>query len=330
MSSALESEAYWIREPGVGALQREEFSSQLEPGTSLVESKWSAVSPGTERLVGLGQVPMACTEFMACRYMGGSFSLPLKYGYCLVGTVLDGAQAGKSVFVMHPHQDLIAVRDEDLTVLPEELPVQRAGLIPNLETALNAVWDAELSPEEDCVVFGAGSVGLLISYVLWNQTGRPVQIVEIDEKRRAFAATLPWGVNACAPSEVLAEGLRVAFHTTGNPAGLQAALDCVDFEGRVIELSWYGSKSVTLDLGTHFHYGRKRIIASQVGKIAVSHRASHDYSQRIGEVLALLNHPKLDSLLGSPVPFKDMPQFMKSLYRGESTSPLPLIDYGKS
>ena len=324
----LESQAYWVRSPGVGELKSESVSAQPAPGHSLIRAEWSAVSPGTERLVGLGLVSPACNESMGCRYMAGSFELPLKYGYCLIGQGLEGELAGRSIFVMHPHQSLALVRDEDATVLPSELPTQRAALIPNLETALNAVWDAELLPDDLCTVFGAGSVGLLVAYVLWRETGTAPRLVDVDVERRAFAATLPWGVAACAPEELEDEAVNVAFHTTGNPLSLQLALNHVGFEGRVIELSWYGDKVVSLELGTHFHFGRKRIVASQVGTIAASQRSVHDYKSRIREVLALLDEPQLDRLLGEPVPFARMPELMDSLYRGDSKTPLPLIEYG--
>ena len=324
----LESKAYWVSSPGVGELKDESVSAKPATGESLIRAEWSAVSSGTERLVGLGLVSSACNESMACRYMAGSFALPLKYGYCLIGQGLEGELAGRSIFVMHPHQSLALVRDKDATVLPSELPTRRAALIPNLETALNAVWDAELLPGEECTVFGAGSVGLLVAYVLWKTTGTAPRLVDVDEERRTFAATLPWGASVSAPDELEDEAAKVAFHTTGNPLGLQLALNHIGFEGRVIELSWYGDKAVSLELGTHFHFGRKRIIASQVGTIAVSHRSVHDYSLRIREVLALLDEPELDRLFGEPVPFARMPEFMDSLYRGDSKTPLPLIQYG--
>ncbi len=323
----LDTTAYWVESPGVGVLKPERVAANPTRGSSLIQATWSAVSSGTERLVGLGRVSQELNESMACRYMDGGFELPLKYGYCLVGRGLEGALAGKAIFVMHPHQSLAEVRDEDATVLPADLPTQRAALIPNLETALNAVWDAELTADESACVIGAGSVGLLVAYTIWRTSGRAVCLIERDEERRAFAATLPWCDEAFDPMQTRAGPFNVAFHTTGSPSGLQSALDSVGFEGRVIELSWYGDQSVSLKLGTDFHYGRKRIIASQVGTIAVNHRDSHDYKRRLDEVLALLDEPELDRLLGAPVPFASMPEFMTSLYRGDATAPLPLIQY---
>jgi len=324
----LETKAYWVLSPGSGALQAETVPARPADGHSLVRAEWSAVSAGTERLVGLGRVSEKDDLLMACRYMEGSFALPVKYGYCLVGQAVEGSLAGQSVFVMHPHQELAHVRDEDVTVLPNELPTRRGALIPNLETALNAVWDADLQGAESCSVFGAGSVGLLIAYVLWRTTGEAPLLYDPDEERRALAASLPWGARVSAPEAARDNQVQVAFHTTGAPTGLQAALDQLGFEGRVIDLSWYGEGQLSLDLGTHFHLGRKRLIASQVGTVAVSRRTSHDFQARLREVLALLDEPALERLLGDPIPFRELPDFMGKLYRGESKTPLPLIQYG--
>ncbi len=56
----------------------------------LIESLYSLVSLGTERLVASALMPAAIWNQMAVPYMEGSFSLPCKYGYSLVGRVLKG------------------------------------------------------------------------------------------------------------------------------------------------------------------------------------------------------------------------------------------------
>jgi threonine dehydrogenase-like Zn-dependent dehydrogenase len=219
------------------------------------------------------------------------------------------------------------VDDSAALVLPEELPGPRATLIPNLETALNAVWDAELRGDEKVVIVGAGPVGLLVSFVLARlHDGRPV-MVDREVRRREQALALPWITRTRAPVDVEPGAADLVFHASGSPAGLQVGLDAVGFEGRVIDLSWYGEKPVSLDLGTHFHFQRKQIRASQVGAIAPSHRQSHSRADRLRAVLELLADPDLDQLLDPPVPFAEMPRFMSGLYRGETSRLAPVIEY---
>ena len=61
----------------------------LNPGEMLVETRFSAISPGTELLIYRGHAPteMAADENIAA--LGGSLAFPLQYGYAAVGTVIE-------------------------------------------------------------------------------------------------------------------------------------------------------------------------------------------------------------------------------------------------
>lgn len=319
--------AYWVVRQGEGELRREELPAQPAPGASRVQAECSGVSPGTERLVGLGQVPAAAAARMACRGMRGAFTLPVKYGYCLVGKATAGALRGARVFTMHPHQDLADVADAAALVLPGWLPAPRALLIPNLETAWNGVWDAALQPGEEVAVVGAGLVGLLLAYVLHRVCDRRATLFEVDPARRRFAQQLPFVAAALAPEAGATGAFPVVFHASGRGAGLQTAIDLLGFEGRVIDLSWYGTQAVTLDLGSRFHDQRQRLIASQVGSVAPALRHSHDPAARLQEVLRLLDTDALDPLLGPATPFAALPGLMRGIYAGHNQDLLPRIAY---
>ena len=84
---------YWIESPGRGALRDVDVVAPDDAALEL-EAVCSGVSPGTERLVGLGRVPASLHASMACRGMQGTFSLPLLYGYSFVGRVRGGDDAG--------------------------------------------------------------------------------------------------------------------------------------------------------------------------------------------------------------------------------------------
>ncbi|MEZ5967003.1 MAG: zinc-binding alcohol dehydrogenase [Planctomycetota bacterium] len=327
------AQAYWVTRPGAGELRTEQLPVAPPPRTTRIRTEFSAVSSGTERLVGLGRVPAALESSMACVGMAGSFSLPVKYGYSLVGVAENGACAGRRVFAMHPHQDLADVGEEWVTPLTDGVPSARAALIPNLETALNATWDAEPMPAGEVAVFGAGAVGMLIAFALAREHGVRPTVVEPMAERRALAARLLDVTAAVAPDAVRPESFALAFHTTGQPRVLQAALDAVGFEGRVIELSWYGDQRVELDLGGAFHARRKQIWASQVGAVAPRRRATHDRHARLRQVQRLLADPAsavLDGLLGQPAPFDSLPVLMSEVYRGTAAAVVPLICYAAS
>ena len=76
--------ALWLQASGQ-ALIRTESPVVMQEGWCEIRTLFSAISPGTERLVSLGQIPEDLHEAMRCPYMGGSFGFPVKYGYSLVG-----------------------------------------------------------------------------------------------------------------------------------------------------------------------------------------------------------------------------------------------------
>lgn len=325
MAKAATALAYWVEAAGTGGLRPAPLPAP-GPGDVALASTFSGISVGTERLVGRGLVPASCAAAMACQGMQGSFALPVCYGYSLVGTITHGAFAGRTAFTMHPHQDRVVVAADRVVVLPGSVPAARGTLLPNLETALNAVWDADLRTGETGIVVGGGAVGLLLTFVLATERGEAPALVESDPVRRQFAARLPWIGAVLAPEDVALGRAAVAFHTSATSEGLQLAIDAVGFEGRVVELSWYGARPVTLQLGETFHHERKRIVASQVGTVAASHRAA-GRAARTASVLQLLADPRLDALLGTPIPFAQLPAFFARLYRGEPVEPCPVVAY---
>ena len=79
---------------------------------------------------------------------------------------------GRAVFALYPHQTLFNVPADAVVPLPDEVPPQRAVLAANMETALNAVWDAAPGPAGRIAVVGAGVVGALVAISVRAHRGR--------------------------------------------------------------------------------------------------------------------------------------------------------------
>jgi hypothetical protein len=111
---------------------------------------------------------------MRAPFMAGAFPFPVKYGYATVGVVESGAAdfLGRAVFALHPHQTLFDVPIAAAVPVPPDVPAARAVLAANMETALNAVWDAESRPFGRVAVVGAGVVGALTGW-LCKELERP-------------------------------------------------------------------------------------------------------------------------------------------------------------
>lgn len=293
----------WYVKPGVAELRTERLATP-RPGEARVATQFSAISRGTERLVANGEVPESEWQRMRAPLQAGAFPYPVKYGYSATGIVTAGSDAllGKTVFCLHPHQDHFQVAEDMLTVVPDHVPARRATLAANLETALNAHWDAGTLPGDRVLVIGAGIVGLLTAYLAQRIAGTHVTITDIDLGRAGIAYAL--GLTFTAPDSLQADN-GIVFHTSASGAGLETALNAAAFEGRIVELSWYGNRPATVRLGGAFHSRRLQIISSQVGHVATSRRATVSLRQRLETAISLLDDPRLDQLVADSISFSD-------------------------
>ncbi len=303
------SHALWTAAPGRAEL-RSGVLGPLAPGHVRVRALVSGISKGTEGLVFKGQVPESEWERMRCPFQEGAFPHPVKYGYAMVGE-----SGGRRVFSLHPHQSLFDIPAGSAIPVPDAVPTERAVLAPQMETALNATWDADVQPGQRIAVIGAGVIGLLTAY-LCAREGAEVTVTDINPARAAVAQAL--GLAFAAPDQ--APGDRdLVFHASASAAGLNLALSLARFEGTVIELSWYGDQPVSVNLGAAFHSRRLTLKASQVGHVAPSRRATYDYTRRLTEALALCADPRLDILVAARTPLAEMPSRMGDILADPDT-----------
>jgi 2-desacetyl-2-hydroxyethyl bacteriochlorophyllide A dehydrogenase len=278
----------------------------------LVRTLVSGVSRGSESLVAQGRVPESQWERMRCPFQEGSFPFPVKYGYCAVGEVEEGPREleGSRVFILHPHQTRLVVPAKAATLLPDDMPVERAVLAANLETALNAVWDANALPGDRISVVGAGVVGALVAYVASRIAGTEVTLVDRDEGKAELARALGC---AFAPAHSPPEEADIVFEASGDPTALAACLRLAAFEGTVLAVAWYGDKEAALPLGEDFHSRRLRLISSQVSAVSDRQRPRWNHGRRMAKVVEVLRDPVLDVLLEGESPFEAMPEVMPGL-----------------
>jgi threonine dehydrogenase-like Zn-dependent dehydrogenase len=178
-------------------------------------------------------------------------------------------------------------------------------LAANMETALNGVWDAAPGPADRIAVIGAGVVGSLVAYLCGQIPGADVTLVDINASRAELAGQL--GVRFAEPANAKAD-CDLVVHASGSPDGLRTALELAGDEATVLEMSWYGDTPVTAMLGGPFHSRRLRLISSQVGHVAPSHRPRWTYGRRLAAAIALLADSRLDALLAPAIAFSDLPE----------------------
>jgi 2-desacetyl-2-hydroxyethyl bacteriochlorophyllide A dehydrogenase len=268
-----------------------------EPGVKqvLVETEISAISAGTEMLVYRGQFPRDLAD--ANDQVSGDLHYPLCYGYASVGRVkvlgreVDRSWQDRTVFSFEPHRSCYVANSASLVPVPEGLTAKDAVFLPNMETAVNLVQDAEPLLGECVLVLGQGVVGLLTAGLMRQF---PVQrIVTADRYELRRTASRQMGVDAALdpsfddfrsaalgwlPPSVA--GFDLSLELSGNPSALDDAIALTMFNGRIVIGSWYGEKRAPIDLGGKFHRSRISLISSQVSTISPRLTARWNKSRR--------------------------------------------------
>lgn len=329
-SVSANAQACWLLAPGQAAL-REEALAPCGPGDVRVRTLHSGVSRGTEGLVFRGEVPPGEYQRMRAPWQAGDFPAPVKYGYCSVGVVEEGPPAlrGRTVFCLYPHQTRYVVPAEAVQVLPAQVPAARAVLAANMETAINAVWDAPPRVGQRIAVVGGGVVGLLVAWLAARVPGCAVELVDTQAARAPLAEALGLRFTLAGAAPAQGEGMAdLVFHASGQAAGLATALGLAGQEATVLELSWYGSRPVHAPLGGAFHARRLKLQSSQVGQVAAAQRPRWNHGQRLALALSLLAEPALDALVNAHAPFSQLPAVLARLAAGDAPEVLcQRIDY---
>ncbi len=250
-----------------------------DTGQVTVQAIFSAISSGSELLFYRGTHPQDLPIDASIPALQHESSYPLKYGYSLVGQVVelgstvDPDWQNRIVFAFHPHESHFNARTDDLLPLPPGLSLQDAVFLPNMETAINLAMDGAPLIGEDVVIFGQGVVGLLTAAVLARF---PLNsLVTLDRFSNRRQASIEMGTHSSLDPEdvqqliaILPAGADLTYELSGSPAALDQAIAATGYAGRVVVGSWYGNKQAQLNLGGSFHRSRIRLMSSQVSTIS--------------------------------------------------------------
>ncbi|HYC19416.1 MAG TPA: zinc-binding alcohol dehydrogenase [Candidatus Bathyarchaeia archaeon] len=261
---------------------REEALPQLKPTQALVETLFSAISPGTESLIYRGEFPKGMAIDETIVDLSGEFAYPLKYGYAAVGEVVSLGKdvradwEGRLVLAFHPHESHFIADPSTLLTVPDDVNAEDAAFLPTMETAVNFVMDGAPVIGEEVLVFGQGIVGLLTTSILG--VFPLANLITLDQHALRRQASREAGAGASLdPDDTaletllrdqLPDGADLTYEISGSPTALQQALSATGFDGRIVVGSWYGSKRAILELGGSFHRSRIRMISSQVSSVA--------------------------------------------------------------
>ena len=284
----------------------------------LVETCFSAISGGTELLVYRGEVPEALKRDETLAALNGSFCYPFTYGYSSVGRVgaigsdVDPAWRGKLVFAFYPHVSHFTVSTDVLHEIQGGINLEEACCLPAVETAVNLLLDARPMIGEKVLVIGQGMVGLLLTAILSKFPLGLLQVMEPDATRCHKALRMGAG-EVLAPEDLREGAADVCFELSGQPEALNVAIKATGFEGRIVIGSWYGTRKTPIDLGTHFHRKRLRIVSSQVSHIASELRARWTTARRLNVAWRVLAGIEIGDLITHRFPIERAPEAYRLL-----------------
>ena len=135
----------WYIEENKCCVKRFDISDSLKKYPVVVESIFSLISQGSEKIVFNGNIPSKISENMKIPYQINGFTYPFNYGYSLVGSVQDGPNhmLGKHIHLLHPHTSMAFVHANDCTLIPDGVSLE-SSIVDQMQTAITAIWDAKI------------------------------------------------------------------------------------------------------------------------------------------------------------------------------------------
>jgi 2-desacetyl-2-hydroxyethyl bacteriochlorophyllide A dehydrogenase len=297
----------------------------LTQGQMLVETIYSAISPGTEMLVYRGQFTQGLQD--ANDAFSSNMRYPMAYGYATVGRVIKISKdmryrwKGRLVFAFQPHCSHFIATADELLPLPDGMSPETACFLPNMETAVNFVQDATPILGERALVFGQGIVGLLTTALLREFPLDSLLTCDCYPLRRETSISL--GVSASLDPnasefhdevrKLIPSGADLSLELSGSPDALNDAIKLTRFGGRIVIGSWYGDKKAHLNLGGEFHRSRIKLISSQVSTVAPELSSRWDKKRRYGVAWEALKRIRPERWITHRIPLEDAAQAYRLL-----------------
>ena len=280
-----------------------------QPGENelLVANRLSAISAGTELLIFGGHFPEQMAVDTKIAELTGVFRYPLAYGYSSVGEVIaagnpdNAGWLGRRVFAFYPHASHFTAAPESLLPLPDDISIDDAVFLANMETAVNLLMDGRPLVGERVVVLGLGTIGQLVTALLSHFPLEAVMGIDPHRIRRDAAAE--FGATdlfsgeeadlAVKPASIMGESdsdnrADLIYEVSGNPDALNVALALAGYHTRLVIGSWYGTKSTAIELGGPFHRNRVSVTSSQVSTIAPELSARWTSQRRLQTAWSML------------------------------------------
>jgi 2-desacetyl-2-hydroxyethyl bacteriochlorophyllide A dehydrogenase len=132
---------------------------------------------------------------------------------------IGGTQAGAWA-------EFVALPAANAHLLPDEYPLDCASLVEPVACALRGLLRLRAEPDRPALIFGGGTMGLLLAILLELRGVGPITIVETNPDRRLLGKSLV-DCRFIDPASLGDEEADVVVDATGSEAAIEAALDHV-------------------------------------------------------------------------------------------------------
>jgi 2-desacetyl-2-hydroxyethyl bacteriochlorophyllide A dehydrogenase len=204
--------------------------------------------------------------------------------YSAVGVTRDGGFA-----------ELVAVPARCCYVLPPALSAQAAGLVEPLSCAVHGLNRLPRRPGDHYLIYGAGTMGLMMAAVVRNAGAASVSVTDLNEDRLAFAKT--FAADAVATDAAAfgrPEGFETVIDATGAVAAIEDGLSRVRKGGTFLQFG-------VADPAHTAHFSPFRVYNSEID--IVGSMAVHNSFQPAIDLLA--SGLDLDALVSDVFPLEE-------------------------
>lgn len=208
--------------------------TEVGPGvTGLAEGDYVGVNPN-----------VACTECVWCRRGATNLCLNL----LPVGVAIDGSCA-----------EYVAVPSRIVYLLASSIEHRAAPLIEPFACVLHALERVPDWRNQEMVVFGAGSIGLMAIILGRAENAAGVRIVEPNAARREAALGLGALEAVASATELDRQVFDIALDASGHPAAITQAIASLAPHGRLIQMG-VASPTATVALSPYEVFAKELTI----------------------------------------------------------------------